>query len=206
MVRARLFCWFAYERIAISVPLMASARSLSLVRSGTSAEVAFRAFWQAGSRLRRLAEVRFAASGLSPAQWRVLRALHEHADAGRRSVRATDLCCELLLTKATVSGILNRLLRMGLVSRAPVKLDQRARAVTLTPAGRRIVASILHDHPAWMRGLMAGLSRAEQQTLTRTLSKLCRWLDPLVQKTGFAVPNPAPGATARRRFARSIEA
>ncbi len=199
--------------MAARMPPTSNARSF-IVRDAdaSSGERAFRAFWCTAARLRRLGEVRFATWGLSPAQWRVLRFLDEQARAGNRAVRATDLCDELLLNKATVSALMSRLLRMGLVSRSTLQVDQRARAVTLTPAGRRMVAGILEGHPAWMRQLMAGLSASERRVLARMLDKLGRWLDPLVEKTGsrrIGVDRAAPrraASAARHTIARSTPA
>lgn len=169
------------------MPSQAKVRSSATRRSGVEAESAFRAFWQAASRLRRLGEIRFGEFGLSPAQWRVLRVLHERAGQGDRAVRATDLCAELLLTKATVSGLLARLRRLGLVSRSKLASDHRAQAVTLTDAGHGIVTSILADHASWADALMDGLTAAEQRSFTRLLNKLRQWLDPMVREaTGGA--------------------
>ncbi|MBS0196202.1 MAG: MarR family transcriptional regulator [Planctomycetes bacterium] len=185
------------QRIVPRMKIANTTRSPMSFAGQTDAEAAFGMFWRTAARLRRLAEVRFAACGLSPAQWRVMRALHEHSSAGGSSVRATDLCQELLLTKATVSGLVKRLLRMGLVTRSKVAIDQRAWAVALTAAGTRLVESILVDHPAWTSQLMEGLHPRQQRGLTQTLFTLCRWLDPLVERTGGVLASRAPEVPER---------
>lgn len=164
-------------------------------------EAAFLAFWGAASRLRRLAEVRFAQWEISPAQWRVLYALHHRDLEGDRSVRATDLCHELFLTKATMSGLLNRLVRMRLLRRARMADDQRAASVTLSTSGRTLVVDVLSGHGPWIASLLAGLTIEQQRSLTRTLAVLTQSLDPIVQATGTSLPDRStagPSQHARR--------
>ncbi len=166
----------------------------------TDAEAAFRAIWHTTARLRRLGEVRFARWNLSPAQWRVLRALDERAMAGDAVVRATDLCGELLLTKATMSGLLTRLVRMKLLSRSRITGDQRAASVALTGAGRALVATVRRDHSQWAGALMAGLTQSEQRGLAQTLTRLSASLDPLVEQ---ATTSPGTGRRRAKRTTRN---
>jgi DNA-binding MarR family transcriptional regulator len=194
---------FAHEHSAIGSRTndhahdMPRAASPSPSIAKRPSEAAFIAFWGAASRLRRLAEVRYAQWNLSPAQWRVLHALHQHALRGDRSVRATDLCNELLLTKATMSGLLNRLVRMRLLRRARMAVDQRAASVTLSATGRALVSTVLSDHRDWIASVMAGLTAAQQRSLTQTLSVLTHSLDPAVQAAAVLPPTGSSRRTRR---------
>src|SRR5436190_13908372 len=147
----------------------------------TPAEAAFRGFWRAAGLLKRLMEPRFARFGISPAQWGVLRALHRGEHSSHPPPRLTDLSSQLMLRPPSVSGVVDRLERMKLVSKAPLSTDddQRFRRVQLTDDGRRLVRRVLAGHGEWIGHLMAGLTQAEQLEFSGMLEKLAGHLEEL---------------------------
>lgn len=151
----------------------------------TPAEVAFRGFWRIAGLLKRLMEPRFARFGISPAQWGVLRLLHRGEHSGNPPPRLTDLSSQLILRPPSVSGLVDRLERMRLVSKASSSSDddQRFRRVQLTDDGRHLVQRVLTGHGEWISHLMAGLTQPEQIEFSRMLENLGSHLEDLPDRS-----------------------
>jgi len=112
---------------------------------------------------RRLVE----AHGLTGPQ---LATLHEAARGGPLS--AGVLARRVHLSPPTVTGILTRLEKRGLVERRPSETDRRSVAVHVTPAGQALLTaapSLLQDQ---FRRLLAGLEGWEQQMILATLDRI----------------------------------
>jgi DNA-binding MarR family transcriptional regulator len=122
--------------------------------------------------LERVQSPYFARFGLTGAQWSVLRNLHRAEGEGLAGLRLTDLGAKLLVRPPSVTGIVDRLEKFGLVSRAGVPTDLRAKLVALTDQGRELVQRVLKEHTQRVDAVMAGLTRAEQGELLRILGKL----------------------------------
>jgi len=90
--------------------------------------------------------------GLSDQQWRVLRVLGEHArEPG--GVETGRVAREALLLGPSLSGVLTRMERDGLISRARCPQDARRTVVRATPAGLKLVRTLsqtIEAHYAWM--------------------------------------------------------
>jgi DNA-binding MarR family transcriptional regulator len=84
----------------------------------------------------------------------------------------TEVAERLVVKGATVTGLVDTLVRHGLVERHPHPIDRRRVLVTITDAGRRQLAAsnavLLQRDRAWM----ACLSSSERETLIRSLGKL----------------------------------
>ena len=144
------------------------------VPAGASVDPAFRALIRTLGLLKRVMEPYFAQHGISGAQWGVLRSLSraQEEEGAATGVRLTDLSDRLLVRPPSVTGAVDRLERMGLVSREASPTDQRAKLVSLTPAGRQLVARAREGHAARVQGVLAVLSRSEQRELHRLLDRL----------------------------------
>ena len=90
--------------------------------------------------------------GLSDQQWRVLRVLGEHArEPG--GVETGRVAREALLLGPSLTGVLTRMERDGLISRARCPQDARRTVVRATPAGLKLVRTLsqtIEAHYAWM--------------------------------------------------------
>ena len=90
--------------------------------------------------------------GLSDQQWRVLRVLGEHA-GDPAGVETGRVAREALLLGPSLTGVLTRMERDGLIGRARCPLDARRTVVRATPAGLKRVATLsetIESHYQWM--------------------------------------------------------
>ncbi|PNG59052.1 MULTISPECIES: homoprotocatechuate degradation operon regulator HpaR [unclassified Variovorax] len=86
--------------------------------------------------------------GLSDQQWRVLRVLGEHG-----MVETGRVAREAFILGPSLTGVLARMERDGLIRRARDPADQRRTVVEATPKGMRMVRQLsrsIEDHYAWM--------------------------------------------------------
>lgn len=150
-------------------------------------ELALRAFVRASGLFRNRMDPYFAQFGVSAAQWGVLRTLQRATQEGLAGLRLSELGHRLLVKPPSVTSIIDRLERTGLVTRAAAQGDQRAKLVALTAAGRQLLTRALQHHPAQVRTLMGGLTETEQRQLQRLMERLATHWESL----GAAEPHAA---------------
>jgi homoprotocatechuate degradation regulator HpaR len=122
--------------------------------------------------------------GLSDQQWRVLRVLGEHAH-DPAGVETGRIAREAFLLGPSLTGVLTRMARDGLVTRERCALDARRTVVRATPAGLALVATLsqaIEQHYAWL----------EQQLGADKLTQLYALLDAVIALEG----SPAGGETS----------
>ena len=107
------------------------------------------------------------AAGLTHGQFGVLEALLHLGPMSQR-----DLGAKLLRSGSNVTMVLDNLQRRGLVRRSRRADDRRAVEVTLTAAGRRLIADLFPKHARRITRLFGALSSRDQQRL----GALCRTL------------------------------
>ena len=92
------------------------------------------------------------AHGLSDPQWRVLRVLGEHADEAT-GVETGRVASEAYLLGPSLTGVLSRMARDGLIERTRCPLDARRTVVRATVQGLAKVQSLsqtIEAHYAWI--------------------------------------------------------
>lgn len=166
-------------------PIVANSTSTATNPS----EAAFRSLIRAFGLLKRVMEPYFAKFGISGAQWGLLRTLQRAHEAGEAGLRLTELSHRLLIRPPSVTGAIDRLERMGLVTRTAARDDQRARLVSLTASGRKLVARALEGHGQRIQQILSSLAPSQQQQLHLLLESLCSHLE----------ENQASGATTEER-------
>jgi len=149
-------------------------------------ERAFRSIMRTIGLLDRVMQPHFARFGISASQWAALRVLHRAELHGRGDLRLTDLGERLLVRPPSVSGVIDRLERGGLVVRVAAPLDHRAKQIRLTPRGRRLIEQTLVVHGEEIDRVLAGLSAPDQDELHRLLERLSGHLERLLQRTNCA--------------------
>jgi DNA-binding MarR family transcriptional regulator len=136
------------------------------------AELAFLAFIRTYGHLASVMEPYFASFGITGAQWGVLRTLHRAELAGRSGLRLTDLGAKLLVRPPSVTGVVDRLERDGLVLRTRAEDDQRAKHVALTSEGRRLLKRVLRRHHDQVHLMLACLDENETAQLHAIMLKM----------------------------------
>jgi DNA-binding MarR family transcriptional regulator len=104
-----------------------------------------------------------AENDLSLTQMRVLGILRD------RRLRMTDLADHLGLERSTLSGLVDRAERRGLLARAKNAGDGRAVDVFMTTAGSELAERVHADVTRALLPLTGHLDAAERQALTRLL-------------------------------------
>src|SRR5438270_5216932 len=87
------------------------------------AEGAFRELIRVIGLVERVMQPYFARFGISGSQWGVLRQLHRAEEDGAPGLRLTDLSERLLIRPPSVTGVVDRLERAGLVVRDGSRTD-----------------------------------------------------------------------------------
>jgi DNA-binding MarR family transcriptional regulator len=89
-----------------------------------------------------------------------------------RRPRMAELAGYLGLEKQTMSGLIDRAEKRGLVARAPNALDKRATDVFLTRTGARLVEQLRAEGMRALAPLIAPLSAAERKQLQALLRRM----------------------------------
>lgn len=76
------------------------------------------------------------------------------------------------LTSGSITTAVDRLERRGFVERASSDEDRRAKVVSLTEEGTRVIREAFEKHQVDMEQMAAPLSVSERQTLLKLLKKL----------------------------------
>jgi DNA-binding MarR family transcriptional regulator len=105
--------------------------------------------------------------GLSLAMWRVLAALSNNGEQ-----RQIDLVDMTSIDASTMSRLVTRLVRTGLVTRARSKTSNREVVVALSPKGRAQVESLIPIAKSIEGVASSGLAAREQAVVKRALRRM----------------------------------
>ncbi len=105
---------------------------------------------------------------LSLTQLRVLAILRD------RQPTMAELATHLGLERSSVSGLIDRAVRRGLVRRDTSNEDGRAVRVSLTPDGQRLASLLTEEIGDLITPMTGSLSRTDQARLGILLSKMLR--------------------------------
>lgn len=78
----------------------------------------------------------------------------------------------MMVSNGNITGLVERLVELGLVARIAHPTDRRAAVVRLTAAGRQSFATIAERHAVWIAGLFASMSGEDVGDLMRLLGRL----------------------------------
>lgn len=113
-------------------------------------------------------DAHFERYGLSAGKFTVLMQLY----SAKRDLSPSEFANRANVTRATITGLLDRLEREGLVERKAHSNDRRMLTIHLTDQGKMLVERVLPDHFCRTKGLMASLTSTEKKTFVRLLGKL----------------------------------
>ena len=105
--------------------------------------------------------------GVTPGQYGVLSYLWETGQANPR-----ELARELSLENSTISGVLDRMQKKGLIDRLLDPGDRRSIQVVLTPAGRALEADVLKAVDEVNEEVLRGFDPETAETLIRCLQRI----------------------------------
>ena len=112
---------------------------------------------------------RLAASlGLTQQQWVLLAAIGR---GGAEGLPLSALGRNLLVTKANITGMVDRLERDGHGTREAHPTDRRVTRARLTPKGRRFLAQVAPLQEEWGERAFKPFSRAEKETLLSLIDR-----------------------------------
>jgi DNA-binding MarR family transcriptional regulator len=94
---------------------------------------------------------------------------------------------------STVTGIIDRMEREGLVLRARSTEDRRVVKIRLTDKGSRIAREVSVEPMEIFRGALESLSAAEMRELMKILTKIARRVQSIVKRE---VPGSSAGSTS----------
>ena len=117
----------------------------------------------------RVSDRHIEALGLTPAQFDVLATLGDTP-----GMTCKQLGEGTLITKGTLTGVLDRLEERGLVSRSRGERDSRQVYVKLTPEGEKVFQSTFQPHIDFMSVRFAAMPLDRQAQLTELLHELQR--------------------------------
>jgi MarR family transcriptional regulator, organic hydroperoxide resistance regulator len=112
-------------------------------------------------------EEALAPHGLSIAMWRVMAVLA--STGGQRQIDLADLTS---IDSSTLSRLVTRLMRIGLVTRTRSASSNREVAVKLSPKGGALVARLIPIGLEFESAATAGLASEELMTLKRCLRRM----------------------------------
>ena len=140
---------------------------LDLSGMGTLARIA-----QLSAALRPAVEQVFARHGLNQGEFDVLAALRRAGPP--YTLIPSQLSDALMMSRAGMTGRLDRLEAAGLVERSLDPDDRRSFRVALSAKGRQVIDAALSEHAANVGRLVSALTPEERQALDQALRTLLR--------------------------------
>jgi MarR family transcriptional regulator, organic hydroperoxide resistance regulator len=132
---------------------------------------------------------------LSIAMWRVLAVLAN--DDGQRQI---DLAAQTSIDVSTLSRVITRLVKMGLVTRTRSATNNREVVVRLTPKGAALLARVIPDAIALERTAIAGVPARDLVVVRRSLRRMYQ---NLAESAGVSARAETPALRASAASAAS---
>lgn len=129
---------------------------------------AYLAFWRTGSR-------HIKSLKLTPSQFDVIATLGD-----TDGMTCSELSAKTLVTKGTLTGVLDRLVSKGLVKRDAIRTDRRYTKVSLTKKGDTLFRKTFAAHTAFLRPFFERALNADE--VERACTLLLRLRDSFDQK------------------------
>jgi DNA-binding MarR family transcriptional regulator len=92
-------------------------------------------------------------------------------DRAPKAMTLGELSQRMMVSNGNVTGLVERLVEQGLISRRPSPKDRRAQLVRLTAEGRRFFRAMARTNGDWIGEIFAGLSADDIEALLRLLAK-----------------------------------
>jgi len=132
------------------------------------------------------------ASGPTPRQFEVLFAVSQN-----EGLSQTDLVRETGIDRSTLADMIARMIKKGLLSRKRTKDDARANAVSITPSGKRMLASAMASVNKAEAATLGVLPKAQQSAFMKALRAYADALDKM--ETAASAPAKRAGRKGGRK-------
>ena len=96
----------------------------------------------------------------------------QRSDTHSAGLTMSELSRRLMVTNGNLTGLVERLVREGVVSRASSAIDRRTQIVRLTHAGKRALDAMAPAHEQWIEKLFGNLSSHDRAQLHALLGRL----------------------------------
>jgi len=80
----------------------------------------------------------------------------------------------MMVSAGNITALVERLVEIGYISRAPSASDKRVQIIKMTPDGHRQFARMAEQHGDWIGNLFADLTAADVEALMGALARLKR--------------------------------
>ncbi len=139
-----------------------------------SATEVFLSLLRTGDEAFRFVENNLGRHDITQGRFGVLMALWQNCrrDGAAQCLTPAELADRTGVTRATMTGLIDTLVRDGLVTRAPHPEDRRMMSVMITNRGAELLTKILPEHFREMAWLLQPLTEAERKTLVALLTKV----------------------------------
>ena len=133
--------------------------------------------------------------GISQAGWMAIAVVAK----SRTPLSQSELADKLGVEGATMVAMVDRLVKAGLVVRAPSTSDRRVKRVALTEPGNRLYAKLRTEADAFRREVLAQLDPEALRAATVLLERLETLLDAAAgaERAGAQRPDGAPKSSAQ---------
>ena len=123
------------------------------------------------SQIKKRADEFFRPFGLTDVQFNVMMLL-EHQSARQEGLNQAQLSDMMLVNRANVTSLVDRMEKSGLVVRTAAADDRRYNIVKLTGKGRKLLAKIEPLYAQEVKRIMSSAKSAEQKKLIDILGKI----------------------------------
>lgn len=112
-------------------------------------------------------EKQISSYGLNSSEFGVLEALYHKGDLPVQLIAE-----KILVTSGTITYVINKLLKKGLVERKQCSNDRRIYYISLTEAGHGLIKEIFPDHANYIEDLFSHLNVSDKKDLIRILNSI----------------------------------
>ena len=111
----------------------------------------------------------------------------------------SELSDKIRAQNSTVTGIIDRMEREGLVTRERSKEDRRVVHIRLTPKGKTLAGEIPVEPMEIFKGALESLSGQEMRDLMRIMAKVAKRVKQIVRRDVGEPDAPASGTTGKEK-------
>ncbi|SKC56783.1 MarR family winged helix-turn-helix transcriptional regulator [Maledivibacter halophilus] len=97
-------------------------------------------------------------------------------NSSQDGITLSEIGEEMLVTKANITGLVDRLEKQGYVSRKRHSQDRRKVIAAITKQGRKFTEKVIREYKIWSKDVMTILNDEEKKQLLNLFNKLQRGL------------------------------